>query len=81
MIKKTFGPTTVFVCESTAHCSVHTPTDTLLNMVIDDIDKSNYVLDIVFDTKITAGRALQHRLGGNLTVDEDAFDKVVDSYS
>lgn len=81
MIKKIFGSTIVFVCESTAHCSVHRPTDIMLNNIVDDIVKSNYVVDIILDPKGISGNNLKSKLGGEVTDDADVFDKVVDSYS
>jgi len=81
MIKKIFGSTIVFVCESTAHCSIHRPTDIMLNNIVDDIVKSNYVVDIILDPKGIAGHTLKSKLGGIVTDNNKEFDNMVDNYS
>jgi hypothetical protein len=81
MIEKHIGPTTITVCEATAHCTIYNPTETYINEIVNDIDISNYVVDFIYDPREKAGMSLKHQIGGLVTKDIKLVDKTVDTYS
>jgi hypothetical protein len=68
MITKTFGPTTVNVCEDTAKCIVHTPVNDTVNLVADYIDKNNFTVLMIYGSS-NSTLALKRQVGGYITED------------
>jgi len=80
MMTKTFDKTTVFICESTAHCAVQYPMLELTSYLTDWIYKNNYVCDVLLgDTKSTT--ILSQHVGGETTSDPSRFKQFVDQYA
>jgi DNA-directed RNA polymerase subunit L len=70
MITLSVGPTVVTVCESTAKCAIYQPTETLFNLLLDTINKNNYVCEVVYSNNLQLAQKVAYYAGGTATDDE-----------
>lgn len=81
MMDVNIGPTTLTICESTAHCVVYDPTETLIDNITAHIFDNNYVCDAVYHHDERKAKLLQHKVGGIVTTDIDTIDNITKHYS
>lgn len=70
MITIAVGPTIVSVCESTAKCAVFKPTETLFDLLLQTIEKNNYICEIVYSDNLQLAEKVAYYAGGSATDDE-----------
>lgn len=78
MITLTVGPTIITVCESTAKCAVYKPTETLFNLLLETIDKNNYICEVVYSDNLALAKKTAHYTGG-LSTDNEMVAKGIES--
>ena len=81
MMDVSIGPTTVTVCESTAHCCVINPTETYVDQIADYIFTNNYVCDAIFHDKLDKAQVLQNKVGGRVCTTESELKSILTGYS
>jgi hypothetical protein len=70
MITLNVGPTVITVCESTAKCAIYKPTETCFDLLIETIDKNNYICEIVYSENLQLAQKVAYYAGGTPTDDQ-----------
>lgn len=69
MIKHNIGPTDIYTCESTAHCIVYNPTETLASQIAEYVFVNNYICGAIYHENYDKAFALHRMIGGDIFTD------------
>lgn len=78
MITINVGPTIITVCESTAKCAIYKPTETLFDLLLETVDKNNYVCEVIFSDSFHLAQKVAYYTGGKPT-DDEMIAKAIES--
>lgn len=70
MIVVSQGSTEIRVCESTANCSIVSPAETSMEIVLETVDKNNYICQIVYCEDLEVAKKFAYYAGGVATNDK-----------
>lgn len=80
MITIAIGPTIINVCESTAKCSIHNPTETFFDKILETVDKNNYICVVVYSNKLSLANKTAYYTGGTATDCESTFNGIEQTF-